>query len=255
MLSQSLRYAVRQGILGRNICELVIAPSWKGKVMRTLTPAEAEVLLETASGNQFFPVIYMAISSGLRQAELLGLRWRDVDLDTLSTSVVQTLYKRRGECTFQQPKTDRSRRRVAMTPKLSLFLRDFRKEREVLYLELGGVLGLDDLVFANYEGKPLDPSMLSHEFARIVKRAGLEHVRFHDLRHTFASLALLRGAKPKVISEALGHSSVAFTMDVYSHIIEGMQSEMMALLDEVLPSAVTNVKRTSTGTKISDCSS
>jgi len=72
----------------------------------------------------------------------------------------------------------------------------------------------------------------------IVKRAGLEHVRFHDLRHTFASLALLRGAKPKVISEALGHSSVAFTMDVYSHIIEGMQSEMMALLDEVLPSGM-----------------
>jgi len=255
LLSQSLRYAVRQGILGRNICELVSPPSWKGKVMRTLTPAEAEVLLETASGNQFFPVIYMAISSGLRQAELLGLRWRDVDLDILSTSVVQTLYKRRGVCIFQQPKTDRSRRRVAMTPKLSLFLRDYRKEREVLYLELGTVLGLDDLVFANYEGKPLDPSMLSHEFASIVKRAGLEHVRFHDLRHTFASLALLRGAKPKVISEALGHSSVAFTMDVYSHIIEGMQSEMMALLDEVLPSAVMNVKRTSTGIKISDCSS
>jgi len=255
LLSQSLRYAVRQGILGRNICELVVAPSWKGKTMRTLIPAEVEVLLETASGNQFFPVIYMAISSGLRQAELLGLRWRDVDLDTLSTSVVQTLYKRRGECTFQQPKTDRSRRRVAMTPKLSLFLRDYKKEREVLYLELGTVLGLDDLVFANYEGKPLDPSMLSHEFARIVKRAGLEHVRFHDLRHTFASLALLRGAKPKVISEALGHSSVAFTMDVYSHIIEGMQSEMMALLDEMLPSAVMNVKRTSTGIKISDCSS
>ncbi|MFC2012841.1 tyrosine-type recombinase/integrase [Chloroflexota bacterium] len=80
-------------------------------------------------------------------------------------------------------------------------------------------------------------------------------VRFHDLRHTFTSLMFLRGAKPKVISEALGHSSVAFTMDVYSHIIEGMQSEMMALLDEVLPSAVMNVKRTSTGIKISDCSS
>ncbi len=255
LLSQSLRYAVRQGILGRNICELVSPPSWKGKVMRTLTPAEVEVLLENISDNQFYPVIYTALSTGLRQAELLGLRWRDIDLDMLSVSVNQTLYKRRGVCRFQQPKTDRSRRRVAMTPKLALFLRDYRKEREVLYLELGVVLGLDDLVFANYEGKPLDPSMLSHEFARIVKRAGLEHVRFHDLRHTFASLALLRGAKPKVISEALGHSSVAFTMDVYSHIIEGMQSEMMALLDEVLPSAVTNVKRTSTGIKISDCSS
>jgi len=100
---------------------------------------------------------------------------------------------------------------------------------------------LDDLVFASVEGKPLNPPSLSREFNRIVKRAGLENVRFHDLRHTFASLMLLRGAKPKVISEALGHASVAFTMDVYSHIIEGMQSDAMALLDEVLPVAKNGV--------------
>ena len=79
--------------------------------------------------------------------------------------------------------------------------------------------------------------MLSQNFARIVKRAGLENVRFHDLRHTFAILMLLRGARPKVISEALGHSSIAFTMDVYSHIIEGMQQDAMRLLDGVLPKA------------------
>jgi len=82
---------------------------------------------------------------------------------------------------------------------------------------------LDDLVFASVEGKPIDPCVLTHAFTRTVMKAGLEGVRFHDLRHTFASLMLLRGAKPKVISEALGHSSVAFTMDTYSHIIEGMQ--------------------------------
>jgi len=83
-----------------------------------------------------------------------------------------------------------------------------------------------------------DPCTLTHNFARIVRRAGLEHVRFHDLRHSFASIMLMRGAKPKVISEALGHASVAFTMDTYSHIISGMQEEMMALLDEVIPSGV-----------------
>ncbi|MFC1938551.1 site-specific integrase [Chloroflexota bacterium] len=139
---------------------------------------------------------------------------------------------------IKQPKTSGSSRRVSMTPKLACFLRDYRREREVLYLELGCVLGLDDLVFANIDGKPIDPSVLTHNFARIVKRAGLERTRFHDLRHTFASLALLCGAKPKVISEALGHSSVAFTMDTYSHIISSMQEDMMALLDEVLPSGV-----------------
>jgi integrase len=97
------------------------------------------------------------------------------------------------------------------------------------------VLGLDSLVFAHGDVIPLDPSVLSHEFAKIVKRTGLERVRLHDLRHTFASLMLLREAKPKVISEALGHSSIAFTLDTYSHIIEGMQEDAMSLLDGVIP--------------------
>ena len=91
---------------------------------------------------------------------------------------------------------------------------------------------------ASASSKPIDPSVLPHNFGRISKLVGLGRVRFHDLRHTFASLALLHGAKPKVISEALGHASVAFTMDTYSHIISGMQEDMMALLDEVLPSGV-----------------
>ena len=113
-------------------------------------------------------------------------------------------------------------------------------------------LSLDDLVFANYDGKPLDPSTLSHNFAKIVKRAGLRRVRFHDLRHTFASLALLHGAKPKVISEALGHTSMAFTMDIYSHIISGVQEDMMALLDEVLPSGVTRTSNERQGSQVHD---
>ena len=119
----------------------------------------------------------------------------------LSISVSQVLYKRGGQSIFLQPKTEHSRRRVAMTPKLALFLRDYRAERESLYWQLGQPLSLDSLVFASHAGKPIDPSVLSHNFARIVKRAGLENVRFHDLRHTFASLMLLRGAKPKIISE------------------------------------------------------
>ncbi|MBN1374940.1 MAG: tyrosine-type recombinase/integrase [Dehalococcoidia bacterium] len=86
------------------------------------------------------------------------------------------------------------------------------------------------------DGKPLNPCTLTHNFARLVKQAGLERVRFHDLRHTFASLMLLRVAKPKVISKAFEHASIAFTMDTYSHIISGMQEYAMALLDEVLPS-------------------
>jgi integrase len=129
-----------------------------------------------------------------------------------------------------------------MTPKLALFLREYRVQRESLYHELGKLLTLDDLVFASVEGKPIDPGMLSYAFSRMAMQAGLGHVRFHDLRHTFASLMFLRGAKPKVISEALGHPSVGFTMDVYSHIIEGMQKDAMALLDDVLPAGINSTQ-------------
>lgn len=235
ILKHALKYGVRQGYLGRNPCDLVDPPKPRRKSMRTLTPEQVKVLLEPVEDNRFYPIIYTALNTGLRQAELLGLRWRDIDLDLRSISVCQVLYKRRGVCEFKEPKTSHSKRLVSMTPKLADYLGDYKAERESLSLHLGRLLKPDNLVFSNVEGEPIDPNVLSHNFAKIVKRAGLESVRFHDLRHTFASLMLLRGTKPKVISEALGHASVAFTMDVYSHIIEEMQSDAMALLDQVLP--------------------
>ncbi len=100
---------------------------------------------------------------------------------------------------------------------------------------LGRLLNLDSLAFANIGGKPIAPGVLSQNFHRITKKSWPRECQFRGLRHTFASLTLLQRARPKVISEALGHSSVAFTTDVYSHIIEGMGAEAMALLDEVLP--------------------
>ena len=158
LLSQALKYAVRQGHLGRNPCDMVDPPSWRSTTMRTLTPSEVSVLLTAAKDSQFYPVIYTALSSGLRQAELLGLRWRDIDLNMLSISVSQVLYKRRGVVQFREPKTEYSRRRIAMTPKLALFLRDYRAERESLCWQLGKPPALDDLVFSSPDGRPLDPS-------------------------------------------------------------------------------------------------
>ncbi len=235
VLSQALRYSVKHGMLGRNPCEDVDPPSPRKMPMRTLTPGEVEVLLATALGRIYYPIIYTAVSSGLRRAELLGLRWRDLDLDYCTISVAQVLAMRNGEYSFKEPKTEHSRRRVKMTPKLALFLKEYKAEKES---KAGKPVALDSLVFTRNGGEPVNPSVLSHEFQDTVKKAGLGNCRFHDLRHTFASLCLLRGVSPKVISEALGHSSVAFTMDVYSHIIKGMQEDAMALLDEALPKGI-----------------
>ena len=238
ILKHALKDAVKKGYLGRNPCDLVDRLKYTKKEMRTLEPSEVNTLLIASLTSQFYPVIYCALNTGLRQAELLGLRWRDIDLERKSISVCRALYKRQGKCEFREPKTKHSKRSIPMTQNLAAYLREYRGGRESLSLHLGRLVKLDDLVFSNAEGEALDPSVLSHTFQRIVKKAGLENVRFHDLRHTFASLMLSHHAAPKVISEILGHASVAFTMDTYSHIIPGMKEEAMALLDEVLPPGV-----------------
>ena len=157
-----------------------------------------------------------------------------MDLDLASLSVTQVLYKRGGICEFKEPKTEHSRRRIGLTPSLALFLREYRAQREEQRLLLGKPLSDDDLVFGNVDGTPMDPGTLTHNFARIARRAGVPGTRFHDLRHTFASLMLLAGVHVKVVSEMLGHSSVAFTLDVYSHVIPGLQEAAGKRLDEVL---------------------
>ena len=233
VLSQALKWAVRQSYIGRNSCELVDPPSPRGRTMCTLSAFEVGILLENASSNQFYPVIYTAVSTGLRRNELLALRWRDIDLDLLSISVSQTLYKGRGRVEFKEPKTKYSRRRVAMTPKLALFLKGYKAEREWMSMPVA----LDDLVFGDVDGKPLDPSTVTHNFGRMVKRAGL-NARFHDLWHTYATLMLAAGVHPKVVSEALGHSTVAITLDIYSHVTPGFQEAAAKQLDSVLPVGV-----------------
>lgn len=234
VLSQALKWAVRQGYLGKNPAELTDPPTPLYRNMTTLSSAEVSLLLEHAQGKDYYPVIYTAISTGLRRNEMLGLRWRDVDLLMASISVSQVLYKGRGRIEFKEPKTEHSRRRVAMTPKLAIYLREHRQRQEQI---MGRPLTLDDLVFCHPDGTPLDPSTVSHSFFRIVKEAGLK-VRFHDLRHSCASLMLREGIHPKIVSEMLGHSSVAITLDIYSHVTPGLQEAAAKSLNEVLPAGM-----------------
>ena len=234
VLFQALNYAVRQGLLIHNTAQLVDPPRAKKSRMKTLIPQEVSMLLNVAQDTHYYPIIHTAVKTGLRQAELLGLRWRDLDLDLVSLSVTQVLYKRRGICQFKEPKSAHSRRRLGLSPSLALFLREYRTERETECLLLGKLLSEDDLVFGNVDGIPIDPGTLTHNFARIARRAGLPGNRFHDLQHTFASLMLLAGIHPKIVSEALGHSSVAFTLDVYSHLVPGLQEAAGKRLDEIL---------------------
>ena len=234
VLFQALNYAVRQGLLVRNIAELVDPPRSRKSKMKTLTPQEVARLLGVAKDTAYYPIIYAAVNTGLREAELLGLCWRDLNLDLASLSISQVLYKRRGICQFKEPKSEHSRRRLDISPSLALFLREYKVGREADHLLLGKPLREDALVFSNISNVPTDPGTLTHNFARIARRVGLHGVRFHDLRHTFATLMLLAGVHPKIVSEMLVHSSIAFTLDVYSHVVGGWQKAAMKQLDEVL---------------------
>ena len=234
ILFQALQYGRRQGVLMQNAADLVNPPRARKSVMKTLLPSEVARLFESTRDGNYYPIFFTAINTGLRQAELLGLRWRDIDLDLASLSVNQVLYKRRGVCIFKEPKSEHSRRRLDLSPSLALYLRKYRTQREAEYILTGAPLADDDLVFSKTDGTAMDPSTLTHQLGKALKKAGLQHVRFHDLRHSFASLMLLGGVHPKIVSEMLGHASVTLTLDTYSHVIGGLQKAAMRRLDDIL---------------------
>jgi integrase len=156
--------------------------------------------------------------SGLRCGELCGLRWKDVDLDGARLSVRQTLLAVGHEVSFSEPKTDQSRRSVSLDPQTVAVLKAWRKRQLEERPQGGPDYRESELVFTAKSGGPIHPDFVSKSFVNAVRSAGAPPVRFHDLRHSHASL-LAAKVHPKVVSERLGHSSITLTLDVYSHLI------------------------------------
>ena len=168
--------------------------------------------MEASQGTMYHPLVHLAVYTGLRRSELLGLRWRDVDLDMATFFVVQVLHQLRdGRLIFNNPKSGKSRRQVALSPSSALVLRAHREQQGLERSLMGIPLTLDGLVFSHPDGSPLLPNTVTHAFIKIVRRVGLEGIRFHDLRHTHASLMLRQGVHPKIVSECLGHATVSIT--------------------------------------------
>ncbi len=170
----------------------------------------------------------------LRMGELLGLRWRDVDLDAGRISVRQTCqWLPKQGFIFRQPKTHRSARPVTVAKGTVERLRQHRVRQLEDRLAVGLGHQDSDLVFANAQGEPVHPNRLRDAWAKVAAEAGLQ-LRFHDLRHAHASLLLQQGVHPKVVSERLGHSTVAVTLDIYSHVVPGLQAQVATQLEELL---------------------
>jgi integrase len=149
-------------------------------------------------------------------------------------TITHTLYRTGSEWHLKEPKSARSRRQIVMPASLASNLLEHRKTLEAERAAMGGVLTAEDFVFGQLNGKPRDERSVNRGFDRVLRNAGLRHIRFHDLRHTHASLLLKAGVHPKVVSERLGHGSVSFTLDVYSHVMPGLQESAAVKLEELI---------------------
>jgi integrase len=244
LLHQALADAERLGLVARNVAQRrsgAKPPSVQQVEMRTLDLEQARTLLAAARGDRLEALYTLAITTGMREGELLALRWRDVDLEAGHVQVRGTLARipHKGHHTGS-PKSKRSRRRLDLDLVVIAALRRHkaRQAEEKLASGIGAAWGdarWPDLVFTNEVGRCLDASnLVKHRFYPLLRRAELPRIRFHDLRHTAATLMLLKGVSAKVVSERLGHSSVAFTMDRYAHVLPSMQREAAEVMGEVL---------------------
>jgi integrase len=234
VLRMSLEKARKRSLVGQNVALLVDPPRAVRHEIRSLSPEEARVFLNTVRGDRLEALYSVAIALGLRQGEALGLRWEDVDMDKCTLRVRYALQRIDGKPQLVEPKTQKSRRTIFMPQVTVNALRAHRVRQLEERLVAGTRWKEQGLVFTSTIGTPLDPRNAFRLFQEALQRAGLPHIRFHDLRHTCASLLLAQGVHPRVVMETLGHSQISLTMDTYSHVIPALQRDAADRMDALL---------------------
>jgi len=236
ILSKALDDAIRMGLLTVNPCKGVRPPRPARYDIPALGPDDLTKLMGTIRQSSYYLYYHTLLLTGLRRSELLALKWRDVDLDLACMYVAHSLHRLDdGSIIIKEPKTSSSRRPVDLPPSLALLLRQHKADQEVERALLGQNFNEDDFVFSHADGSPLNPTTVTHTFSKVAKRAGLPYLRLHDLRHIHATMLLKAGTHPRIVQERLGHSSIATTLDIYSHTVPGMQKAAAERLDTLLP--------------------
>jgi integrase len=221
VLHRVFGHATKWGNIKHNIVSLVDAPKAPVTEAPALQLAEIPKMFAAVRGRNLFPIAVVALGTGMRRGELCALRWQDVDLDSAKLKVEQSLEEtRKGGLRFKSPKSARGRRPISLSPAVVAELRAHWKAQQERRLSLGlGGASPDDLVFANWNGSPRRPNVLTKEFAEAMESGGLPHVTLHTLRHTHASQLITSGMDILTISRRLGHSSPAITLTVYGHLL------------------------------------
>lgn len=236
ILHEALRHAVKWGLLAHNPADRVDLLRRRRVEMRVWDEEQVRLFLAEAERSSAHYALYVAaLITGMRQGELLGLRWKDVDLNRGIASIQQTLYRLGKTVVTKETKSVRSRRTVALPPILVDTLRVVQAEQDAHRRDLGQAYEDHGLIFCQANGRPLHAhNVTQRDFARVAKRAGVPRIRFHDLRHCHATLLLRQGVHPKVVQERLGHSTISMTLDIYSHVVPGMQERAAVDLENLL---------------------
>ena len=235
VIHRGLSHAERRDLVGRNVASLVTPPRVSRKEVVALLPEEASRFLVATEDDRLHALYVVAIHTGMRLGELCGLRWKDWSEGSIS--VRQQVSRIYGEWHYSPPKTKAGRRMITLSSAASEALRQHRLRQTEERLAAKDWAD-NDLVFCDTRGGPMErTNLMRRSFKPALKRAGLPRIRFHDLRHTAATLLLAGGIHAKVVQEMLGHSSVAITLDVYSHTTPNLQAEAAAKMDDLLPAA------------------
>ena len=234
ILRQALGHAERTELVERNVAKLARPPRIPRREVHPLTPDGARVFLAAIVGEPHEALYLIALGVGLRQGEILGLRWADVDLAARTMQVRAALQRVDGQFAFVEPKSATSRRTVSLPAIVgtALVAHRARQAAEPERCRPSGAFA--DLVFTTSVGRPLDGINVTRRFQRILRAAGLPRQRFHDLRHACASLLLAQGVPARVVMETLGHSQISLTLNTYSHVIPALGREAASRMDEVL---------------------
>jgi integrase len=236
ILKKALKDAVRRTLLMRNPMDAVDPPHVEKRIMRTLNLDQSAQLIEDARPSSLFIPILLALTCGLRRGEILALRWANVDLDKATLNVVESVEQTREGVRLKRPKSGRGRV-IALPDMLVTELRKYRKQQESKFEQLGKPLTPDSFVCVMWNGEPVRPDSFSTMWGQW--SAGRKpRVGFHDLRHTHATHMLAASIHPKIASERLGHSKVGITMDLYSHVLPGMQAEAAKKVGDALSAAM-----------------
>ena len=237
VLREALKQAVRWQMLAVNPADAVKPPRAEHKEIQALDEKGAAELLRSLEGTRFHLPALLAVGTGMRRGELLGLRWQDVDLKAGKLAVRQNLQQTSNGLLFKSPKTGKAERSISLMTSTVTALRKEKKRQAALRLQKGPAYRGKDLVLCEDDGGPWTPNRFSAHWHKAVTGRG-QKVRFHDLRHTHATLLLRQGIHPKVVSERLGHSTINITLDTYSHVMPDMQDEAAEKLDGVLKAAM-----------------